>query len=120
MKPHGNGSVSLATVTHARLRIEQGDTGGAKRILLTVLAQDPDDVAALALMERLGDACSWALAEPSEEAVGDPVPGDPSELVTRFHEVLGGNAAARRRWLVEGLEAWLQRAVANRGVRDAR
>ena len=122
MRPHGESNVSppLATVTHARLRLEQGDIEGAERIQLMVLSRDPSDDAAIALVRRLGGTRSWAIAEPPDEAVGDPVPRDPSELAMQFHEVLGGTAAARRRGLVEGLEAWLRRAVANRGERDAR
>jgi len=116
----GELSGSLATVTHARLRMEQGDIDGARRILLAVLVRDSGDAAATALMERLVEASSRTREEPADEVAEPPVPGDSSALAARVREVLGVDRTALHRRLVEGLEAWLQQIVATRGERNAR
>jgi hypothetical protein len=43
----------IATVTHARVRAEQGDLAGAIRVLHGVLAATPGDEAAASLRRRL-------------------------------------------------------------------
>lgn len=43
----------LGTVTHARIRAEQGDLAGARRILEARLQADPADEAALVLLRSL-------------------------------------------------------------------
>jgi len=43
----------LSTMTHARLRAEQGDMPGARRILRSILAVDARHCAARELLDRL-------------------------------------------------------------------
>jgi hypothetical protein len=50
-----DGPDALATLTHARLRAEQGDVRGARRLLRAIVARRPDDERARELLARLGD-----------------------------------------------------------------
>ncbi|MDX1390083.1 MAG: hypothetical protein R3344_12890 [Acidobacteriota bacterium] len=43
----------FSTVTHARLRLGQGDTAGARRILNTILTRDPGHSEARRLMNEM-------------------------------------------------------------------
>jgi len=82
------GAEPLATLTHARLRAEQGDLAGARRILDRLLRLEPRHGEALRLLE----------------ALGRPAAGD------REGEPQGGRRARIRR-----LERWLAR-VHRRGA----
>lgn len=94
------------TLTHARLRAAQGDVGGAWRILQAVLARDPLDGAALHLLQSLGEGRVPA-AEPHEERLEQPVPGDARLLARRFQEVLFEPGTRRRPGTGEALVRWL-------------
>ncbi len=71
---------SLATVTHARLRAAQGDQGGARRILKTVLLRRPGDPEARALLEILPSRREREAKAETEEAPAPPETSDPGTL----------------------------------------
>jgi hypothetical protein len=51
--PEQSAAGPLATLTHARLRVLQGDLRAARRILTELLARAPGDAGARDLLERL-------------------------------------------------------------------
>jgi len=99
----------LATVTHARLRAEQGDVRGARAILHRVLARRPDDAEAGALLARLAGTPDVARVAESEAAEAPPVSATGSDLAARFRGALAGRSrpdpAARLRRLLDKVEA---------------
>jgi hypothetical protein len=80
----------LATLTHARLRAEQGDASGARSILQELLERDPADERARELLGSL----------PCTEGV------------------LTDAEAPNRRRAIERLEAWLRRLEKSNGEDD--
>ncbi len=103
---------TLASMTHARLRVRQGDYREAARLLREILERDPEHVEAQQLLlgiARRPDTTAPPVQE--ERATSPPTPADPGRLVGRFREVLGGNgslpSSGDRR--VRALERWLHR-----------
>lgn len=93
-------STLLPTLTHARIRAAQGDVEGARGILEEILAARPGDLEAQLLLRDVARARGAPrAAEPAEEALPPPVPGEPALLSARFAHA--GRATA--------LEAWLER-----------
>ena len=91
----------FSTVTHARLRLRQGDTAGARRILDTILTLHPDHAGA---QELLGEVASRRRAGGGR----GPVEGGHAGVQTRrFREALGLPQDQRR--AIERLEGWLRR-----------
>ena len=104
--------MALASMTHARLRVRQGDYREAGRLLREILERDPEHVEAQQLLlgiARRADTTAPSIQE--ERAASPPTPADPARLAGRFREVLGGNgslaSSGDRR--VRALERWLQR-----------
>ena len=104
----GGSTGPFSTLTHARLRAEQGDVAGAKRILRVILASQPEHEEARELLAALSDRVSVSYQEPAPEAAGVTHAATTAELASRFKETLGGNSK------VERLERWLDRLQANR------
>lgn len=105
---------SFATLTHARLRIAQGDFGGAVRILRVILSVQPEHDEARALLAEIEGRVSVRHAEP-EGQPADPVKSATAgDLSGRFREAFsspGGSAP------VDRLSRWLERVRRHRGER---
>jgi hypothetical protein len=77
----------LETVTHARLRAQQGDRAGALRILQTVLGRRPGDSEAEALLADLPDG-PVAQPEPEEPPAAPPTSARVADLAGSFRRAL--------------------------------
>ena len=108
---------SFATLTHARLRVAQGDFGGASRILRVILEVQPSHHEARELLEELTGRLAVAHTEAAEEPAAATVPATAGDLAQRFRDTL---ADPRRSVLVERLSQWNDRAHRNRGTRHVR
>ncbi|SRR5258706_2262101 len=108
---------SFATLTHARLRVSQGDVGGAARILRVILEVQPEHREARELLAELTGRVTVKHAEPLEERTQAAVPAAAGDLTRRFRDALG---ADRRSVPSERLSLWLARARRNRGARHVR
>ena len=86
----------LETVTHARLRAQQGDEEGALRILRAVLARRPGDTEAASLLASLPGG-TVALGEPEDPLLHPPAAASALELAQSFRRRLAGASPARRR-----------------------
>jgi hypothetical protein len=94
----------LLTLTHARLRAQQGDAGGAADILRELLVRRPDDREAEALLASLPGA-GTPHQEPGEAAPRPPTPAHAEALAPSFRRALaGGERAGKRRRLERFLE----------------
>jgi hypothetical protein len=87
------------TVTHARIRVRQGDFPTARRILAAILEFSPAHPGARALLDEIGGRAS---AEP---------------LGTDHGKVSGEDDDSRR--VVEHLSRWLDRIKRNAGAPGA-
>ncbi len=115
------GGAPLATVTHARLRASQGDVAGARAILETVLAANPDDAEAHGLLTRLSGARDGDRALEAEEPLAAPQAGDPAALAASFREALGGRTRRREAsGVIVRFEAMLDRIAKERRRTHAR
>ena len=103
----------LPTVTHARLRARQGDARAARRILHAILAGDPGNGAARALLEEIGGRPDAPASDPVEAAAEPPRAARASELRERFQAALSDPRSSRRR-SIERLEALLRKVEAAR------
>jgi hypothetical protein len=92
----------FATVTHARLRLRQGDVREARRILAGILDRDPGATAARELLAELDDGGRPARNAPAGTAAGS------------FRRALGIDVDARRQ-VIDRLEDWLRRIKRNTG-----
>ncbi len=108
---------SFATLTHARLRVAQGDVGGAARILRVILEVQPAHREARELLDELTGRVAVTHTEPVEEPAAAAVPAAAGELTRRFRDTLGNRRRSAR---VERLVLWLARAQRNRGARHVR
>ncbi len=112
MRSPSSPETALASMTHARLRVRQGDYREAGRLLREILERDPEHVEAQQLLlgiARRPDTVAPLVQE--ERATPPAMPADPERLVGRFRKALGGNGSApssgdRR---VRRLERWLHR-----------
>jgi predicted regulator of Ras-like GTPase activity (Roadblock/LC7/MglB family) len=98
----GPDSGPLTTVTHARLRVAQGDFAGARRVLEALLVRRPGDAEVQKLIRSLpGTAGPAAIAEalrawlaripgfgPEADTDGDAMVLD--DVLSRVHEVVDG------------------------------
>jgi hypothetical protein len=93
----------LETVTHARLRAEQGDVRGARRILERMLVRDPDDPTVHALLRDLDGRGQVERATIDDVPEAPPASASAEELASRFRAGLraasGDRAARLRRYL---------------------
>jgi len=103
----------MTTVTHARLRAEQGDATGARRILKRILDEDPGHGEARRMMEEIGSRADRLRVGEAVEPLAPRVAADASGLATRFREALGASRSSRRRRL-ERLRSWLETIQRNR------
>ncbi len=103
----------IATVTHARLRAEQGDLPGARRILREVLRYSPADADALHLLEQCLGRPARPRSEPDEEVPIPPQSSTVDALRDEFRVALDPSLALRRR-KADRLRAWLDRIQAAR------
>ena len=86
----------LETVTHARLRAQQGDEEGALRILRAVLARRPGDAEAAALLASL-PGCAHGHDEPEDPPLRPPAAARAQELAHSFRRRLAGARPVHRR-----------------------
>ncbi len=108
---------SFATLTHARLRVAQGDVGGAARILRVILEVQPEHDEARQLLTEIEDRVAVFHKEP-EPTAAEPVRAAMAEdLTPRFRDALGARGRSPR---VERLFRWLERTQRNRGARHVR
>jgi hypothetical protein len=95
------------TLTHARLRAEQGDRSGARAILARLLADDPGNLAARKLLLQLDVQPDTEHEPERDEPAGARQPADAESLGARFRSALGEagpqgdeeRAGKLRRWL---------------------
>lgn len=85
----------LETVTHARLRVQQGDRAGAVRILRAVLARRPGDLEAMALLRDL-PLGQVPQPEPEEPAPAPATSAKAAELAATFRRALAPSSSQRR------------------------
>ena len=78
------------TATHARIRVEQGDLAGARRILHEILERHPDDQEALSLLESLPAGDGTSRPEREEALPAPVVPPTADELGASFRSALDG------------------------------
>ena len=103
----GGGRERLLTVTHARVRIAQGDFAGARRVLRELLGERPGNLEASRLLEEIGGRADRARSHGEQERLAGPRSAEARALVGSFRRALGRPAGRRRR--IERLEAWLNR-----------
>jgi hypothetical protein len=96
----------IETVTHAKLRAEQGDLVGARSILRAVLRRSPDHHEARELLERYSRRQGTAPGPEPVEPVERPESASAAELRDTFAEALGKRAERPDR-RVERLRRWL-------------
>jgi hypothetical protein len=96
----------VETVTHARLRAQQGDRAGALRILEAILARRPGDPAATALLRDLPGGPSPE-PEPAEAPLAPPTAAGATELAGPFRRALEGDAVPPPRGPRQRLQRFL-------------
>jgi hypothetical protein len=113
----------LPTMTHARLRADQGDLAGARRVLRDILESDPRNDEARELLTRLGSRRARPAADDRPDLPPPPRSAAAGELAAAFRRELSADESApstaaetddtaettnsARR--VERLESWLER-----------
>ncbi len=110
----------FATLTHANVRLAQGDVGGARCILRSILAERPDDPGARMLLDNLAGRGDGAVFEVPEEAPSAPVAADPGALRERFQAILGTPRAPLERRIARRFERLLENIAESRWVDRAR
>jgi hypothetical protein len=107
MAPSSPFDGALATRTHARLRVAQGDVAGAIELLQRLLERCPADRETELLLERLRREPGAPRTDEAEEVFPAPaLPGDAGELAVRFR------AAFSRPRRIARLQGWLARITA--------
>jgi hypothetical protein len=109
----------IDTVTHARLRLAQGDVEGARRIASVLLAADPAHEGARALLAEAQDREGSAWSDLADELLDPPQAARASDLAASFRRALaGGEGTARRGEAAlrsERLRTWAETVRRNRG-----
>ena len=103
---HPDPDDELLTLTHARLRVRNGDYCGAARVLRRILEREPSDAEARALLRSIAGRSADSTAEAEEPPLEPPRAGDPGRLAGEFRRTFAGttvSAAERAR----RLEDWL-------------
>jgi hypothetical protein len=108
---------SFATLTHARLRIAQGDVEGAVRILRVILAVQPGHTDARRLLAELEGRVAAVHDEPADVAAEAVMPATAHGLTSRFRDALDVRGRSAR---VGRLTLWLERTQRNRSTRRVR
>ncbi|MBZ5637913.1 MAG: hypothetical protein LAO51_04055 [Acidobacteriia bacterium] len=120
MPEESGGGIVLATVTHARLRVSQGDVRGARRILEALLSVRPNDSEARSLLDSLSSTAEREASEVPDEIAPPPVGADPAALRGRFRVILGAAGEPRGQRVARRLQAILRGIDRSRRVDDAR
>ncbi len=103
-----------ATVTHARLRAEQGDVEEARATLREILQDRPSDVEAARLLRELDGRVAVPREEPPEEELRPVEAGEPGRLAARFRAELRDAASTTSDPRTGNLRRWLDR-IARKG-----
>lgn len=98
----------LATLTHARLRVAQGDLSAAREILLALLASEPDNGEAQRLLDGLAGRYERPYDSPAEDPPLPPQAGNPRELARTFQALRRDPASTRAR-KIRRLRDWASR-----------
>ena len=113
LEPEG----SFATLTHARVRIDQGDVAGALRILRMILEVQPSHDEARRLLTEIKHRAATSHEEREEPAPEAVTAATTHGLSRRFREVLAGDP---RKVRIDRLRSWLERTQRRRGQRRVR
>ena len=98
---------TLATLTHARLRVRQGDYAAAVTLLQRLLEREPEQAEARVLLRSIEGRQGIARAEPAAEALRPPESAEASRLAGVFRQALSGAPEPQRR--IRRLEEWLNK-----------
>jgi hypothetical protein len=98
---------TLVTLTHARLRVRQGDYTAAGTLLRRILKREPDHGEALELLRSIDDQPRTVSVEPVEDVLKPPEARDAARLARGFRDALVGREGRRQR--IRRLEDWLRR-----------
>lgn len=101
----------FATLTHARLRLSQGDFDGAARVLRVIVDTRPTDKEALRMLAEVEDRVAVAHKEPSDEKVEDVTPDTARGLARKFRNALDSRRTSES---IDRLRVWLERSRRNR------
>ena len=104
----------FSTLTHARLRAEQGDRSGARKVLRAILEREPWNREARDYFEQLAGQDRPRPDLPQEKVPRPPVEARAEDLGERFRQVLDGGADPR----IHRLSAWLDRISDHQGESD--
>jgi len=104
----------FATLTHARLRVGQGDVAGAARILRVILEVQPSHDEARRLLAEIENRATALHKEPRAEPPEAVTPATAHDLSHRFRAALD---VKERGVPVDRLHSWLERMRRNRGER---
>jgi len=110
----------FATLTHARLRAQQGDVAGARRLLSAILTVEPDHLEARSLLLRLERLEGTGHAEPEAPAAAEPVGAPAAEHAPRLRASLGPRTPRDSARSALRLRAWLDGVTQRRGARGVR
>ena len=100
-------TTELATLTHARLRVGQGDYAAASMLLRRILELQPEHAEAAELLRSIEGRVSAETAEPAPERLLPPESADPARLSGPFRDALAGVTERGRQ--IRRLERWLHR-----------
>jgi len=110
--------VEILTLTHARLRLEQGDIVGARRVLTGILERSPEDAEAQAMLADLRGRTGRPATSERSETLPHPQRTDARSLAASFRKSLGaGSGPLGASGRIRRLEAWLER-IRERARRD--
>jgi hypothetical protein len=104
----------LTTLTHARLRAEQGDLGGARKLLREILELHPGLREASDMLEKLGSGRGTPGREEEAMEEAPAVPATPADLAEDFRAGLGSASPSNDR-KIRRLRKLLERIAEVRG-----
>lgn len=110
----------FATLTHARLRAQQGDVAGATRLLSAILAVEPDHLEARSLLLRLERIESTRRVDPEPLHSPPPESAGAADLASGFRVSMGVATPADAASTALKLRAWLDAVAQRRGARGVR
>ena len=116
----GGSGWAFTTMTHARLRADQGDVAGATHLLQAILAVEPNHREALALAARLGAQPGIRHAEPEDPELAAPRPARARDLAASFRASFGRPKTSSSARKALRLRAWLDGVALRRGERGVR
>jgi FimV-like protein len=105
----------LATLTHARLRIAQGDIQGARALLREIVERGGESTEAERLLHEIEGRPDRARTEKGPRPLPPPEAADAAELGEDFRRILSEPAGGRRA-KIERLERWLSRIGRRSGL----